>query len=259
MTSASLRIVSRYLSRLAGPVAEAAAAVLLEGYVRSGDADAFARLVERHGPMVLGVCRRVLGASADVEDAFQATFLSLARQARSIRDRDRLAAWVHRVAVRIARKVRSRAAPPPADEPPRRSSDDPAANAAWREVCQVLDEELMRLPEALRAPLVLCYLDGATRDEAAGRLGWSLSTLKRRLERGRELLCGRLTARGIAPAGLAAALVPGGLRAAVPVRLAAAAKGLSVSFGAGAAVGSAVLALARISHRGACAMAPELA
>jgi hypothetical protein len=89
MTSASLRIVSRYLSRLAGPVAEAAAAVLLEGYVRSGDADAFARLVERHGPMVLGVCRRVLGASADVEDAFQATFLSLARQARSIRDRHR--------------------------------------------------------------------------------------------------------------------------------------------------------------------------
>src|SRR5262245_5449484 len=204
MNNTPLHAVFRYLHALGPPPEGGGDGPMLRQYVQSGDVAAFEWLVRRHGPMVLGVCRRVLGLTPDADDAFQATFLALALQARSIRDTDRVAAWLHRVAYRTARKVRVRAAPLTLGEPtPLSAKDDPAAQAAWAELWQILDEELNRLPERLRGPLVLCYLDGATQDEAARRLGWSVSTLKRRLEQGRELLRRRLNARGVAPVGLA--------------------------------------------------------
>jgi RNA polymerase sigma factor (sigma-70 family) len=194
---------------------------LLDRYVAGRDAGAFAELLRRHGPMVLGVCRRALGQAHDADDAFQLTFLALARRAGSVRG-DGLAGWLHRVAARTARKAAARRRPfaPAADRP---GPDDPMADIAWREVRRALDEELARLPARQRSALVLCYLDGRPRDEAARRLGLPLGTLKRDLERGRRALRERLAARGLAPAGLAlAALAPDGLRAAVPAGLVAA-------------------------------------
>src|SRR5262249_13255741 len=151
------------------------------------------------------------------EDVFQATFLTLARKAGSVRKSESLGCWLHGVAYRIA--VRARVA-----ERRRlreRRSDhvqaaDPSGEVSGRELCAILDEELMRLPDRCRRPLVLCYLEGRTRDEAAEALGWSLGTLKRRLEEGRERLRGRLTRRGLTLSGtlLAVALVEGAATAA---------------------------------------------
>jgi RNA polymerase sigma factor (sigma-70 family) len=176
-------------------------AQLVEGFVRSRDEAAFAALVRRHGPMVLATCRQVLGGSALAEDAFQAAFLVLARKAVTLSKREPVASWLHRVAYRLAIRAR-------ADEARRgrieqraatRPPAGPPAEAAWRELHAILDEELARLPEKYQAPLVLCYLEGLTHDEAAARLGWPAGTVKSRLARGREVLRSRLTRRGLAP------------------------------------------------------------
>jgi RNA polymerase sigma factor (sigma-70 family) len=161
----------------------------------------------------LGVCHRLLGDTPDADDAFQATFIVLARRAGAVRRGESLGCWLYGVAVRVAHKALRRRPPPV--PPPRPGPPDPAHVAAWREVARVLDDELGRLPDRLRAPLVLCYLHGGTRDEAAAELGWSLSTLKRRLDRAREVLRARLAGRGLAPAGLAG-LVWGTTATAVP-------------------------------------------
>jgi RNA polymerase sigma factor (sigma-70 family) len=198
-------------------------AELLGRYAERRDPEAFAAIVARHGPVVLAACRRVLGSSADAEDAFQAVFLGLARRAGAIRGPAALPAWLHRAAIRTARKALARRRP--ASPLPDDVADpaDPLAGVAWRDLRRVLDEELDGLPEEYRGPLVLCLLDGCTRDEAATRLGFSLATLKRRLDAGRELLRARLLRRGVAPVALAAAVLePAGLRAAVPSELAAA-------------------------------------
>src|SRR5262249_37460559 len=153
------------------------------------DETAFAALVRRHGPMVLGVCGRVLHSHHAAEDVFQATFLVLARKARSIRKHDSVASWLHGVAQRLALRAkadtmrrqinepgagaRSRAGARSADRAP-----GPPTEASWREFCAFLDEELGRLAACYRAPLVLCYLESRTRDEAARQLGWSLRTLE---------------------------------------------------------------------------------
>jgi RNA polymerase sigma factor (sigma-70 family) len=196
---------------------------LLSRYAGRRDPEAFAALVRQFGPLVLGVCRRVLGPSADADDAFQSVFLALARQAHTFRDAQALPAWLHRVALRTARKARARRAPHLSEatggEPA--GAADPLAEVAWRDVRRVLDEELDALPEKYRAPVVLCWLDGLTQDEAAGRLGVSLNTLKRRLGEGRAVLRARLARRGLAPVLVgAAATAPDGLRAAVPHTLA---------------------------------------
>jgi len=209
---------------LADHLAARPAAELLARYARERDPDAFAGLVQQFGPLVLGVCRRVLGPSGDADDAFQAVFLALARRANAFRDAQALPAWLHRVALRTARKVRTRRAAP---RPPgtREPTDpcDPFASVAWKDVRRVLDEELDALPEKVRGAVVLCWLDGLTQDEAAARLGTSLNTLKRRLETGRTLLRSRLARRGLAPVLIAtAALAPDGLRADVPGALATA-------------------------------------
>ena len=164
---------------------------------------AFHVLLRRHGPMVLDVCRGVLGNEADAEDAFQATFLIFARKAGSIRKTASLASWLHGVAYRTALKARAQSASRQRHEAcvPARMSSQPD-DLSWREVRQVLHEEVNGLPERYRAPLVLCYLEGATQDGAAVQLNLAKSTLRERLERGRALLRTRLVRRGLGPAAV---------------------------------------------------------
>jgi len=186
-----------------------------------GDESAFTILVERHGGLVMGVCRRVLQHTQDAEDAFQATFMVLARKAGKVAWQESIANWLHGVACRIAFQVRR--------EKARRRvqgtlANEPAVNGpdpAWSELKPVLDEELERLPAKYRIPLILCCLEGKSRDEAAAQLGWSIGSLKGRLERGRELLRSRLVRRGLAlSTALASLLVIGGsANAAVPLTL----------------------------------------
>jgi RNA polymerase sigma factor (sigma-70 family) len=174
---------------------------LLERFAVRGDEAAFARLVRRHGPMVLGVCRRVLGSHHDAEDAFQAAFLILARRAAAVRWHDSAGGWLFRVAYHLALKMkadadRKRTVPLP-DVP----GPDPAARGGG-ELHMILDEELSRLPEKYRAVLLLCHGEGKSRAEAARELGWKEGAVKVRLERGRKLLRDRLARRGVAVPGL---------------------------------------------------------
>jgi RNA polymerase sigma factor (sigma-70 family) len=197
---------------------------LLECFAVRREEAAFETLVKRHGPLVLGVCRRVLHNGPDAEDAFQATFLALARQAESAGRCGSVGGWLYRVAYRTAVKSRARAASRRLQElqgePP--VSEDPLAAVTGRELLTTLDEELQRLPEIYQVPLVLCYLEGKTADEAARQLDWAVRTLKRRLRQARERLRIRLTRRGLS---LSAALLTAGVvqeaTAAVPVSLAA--------------------------------------
>src|SRR5687768_991240 len=164
---------------------------LLQTFARTGDESAFALVVRRHGGLVLGVCRRLLGSLDDAEDAFQATFLVLARKAGEVAWQDCVRNWLHGVAYRVARKARAarqRRAHKERQAAPAASSLD----AAWTEVSAVLDEELTSLPPRYRAPILLCCLEGKSREEAARELGWSEGSVKGRLERGRELLRRRL-------------------------------------------------------------------
>ncbi|HEV3117880.1 MAG TPA: sigma-70 family RNA polymerase sigma factor, partial [Gemmataceae bacterium] len=196
---------------------------LLERFMALQDQAAFAALVERHGSLVLSVCRRVLPHSHDAEDACQAAFLVLARKAGSIRKRDSLASWLHGVAYRSAMSLRRHLSRHHRREAPLKdiASSTRTDELTWREVLGALDAELERLPETLRAPLVLCYLQGKTRDEAAQELGWKVPTLRGRLERGRRLLRSRLTRRGLAlsAALLAPALARQATAAVSPTRV----------------------------------------
>jgi RNA polymerase sigma factor (sigma-70 family) len=172
---------------------------LLERFVRERDEAAFAVLMHRHGPMVFGVCRRMLGDGHDADDAFQATFLVLVRRAASVEPHSPLASWLYGVAQRVALKARARAA---ARHHRQRELTDmprkePLDDMTWRELRPLLDEEVGRLPEKCRVPMVLCYFEGKSYDEAAQELGWPKSTLASRLGRGRELLRQRLVKRGI--------------------------------------------------------------
>lgn len=185
---------------------------LIERFVLAGDQEAFAALVDRHGPMVLGICRRVLRDPHRAEDAFQASFLVLARKASKLRVDGSLASWLFGVARRVAlaarRSEQRQQRLPFRARSPLEISSAQAPRSDWDDLLQLLDVELARLPDKLRAPLIACYLNGRTQDEAARELGWSLSTLRRRLEQGRELLKVRLTARG---ATLSAGLYAGAI------------------------------------------------
>jgi RNA polymerase sigma factor (sigma-70 family) len=186
---------------------------LLDRFRRDRDPAAFETLLRRYGPTVLAACRKVLADPSDVDDAFQATFLTLLRNPAAVRDARSLGGWLYGVAHRTALRARSarmrrdrlrpnvvaRRTPPPAD--------DPAADLSWREACGTLHAELDRLGDPYRLPLLLCYLEGLTRDEAAARLGCSVGVLRGRLERGREKLRRRLVRRGVTlSAGLLAAV-----------------------------------------------------
>jgi RNA polymerase sigma factor (sigma-70 family) len=168
---------------------------LMQRWRAGADPAAMDQLVRRHGQMVLGVCRRVLRDPVDVEDAFQATFLVFVRRGRSLERPERVAGWLHGVAVRVACKARADRArrrqretimlDPPAPQPPEDTSD----------LRRILDEELDRLPAKYRLPIVLCELDGRTLDGAAKILGWPKGTVAGRLSRGRDALRRRLSAR----------------------------------------------------------------
>lgn len=213
------------LNRLAPEVTDAEA---LCRFRRDRDEEAFALLIKRYGPLVAGVCRRVLGSRPEADDAVQATFWTLARKARSIRQAKTLPAWLHAVAYRTARKALARLGPPPLNPPAPPAPDDPLADASWREVRQLLDEEVHRLPPRLRLPVLLCYFEDLTRDEAADRLGWSLSTVKRRLDQARGRLKARLVRRGVVPGLLGAtALLGDRLNARISPNVEAACVGLA--------------------------------
>jgi cytochrome c peroxidase len=196
--------------------------VLLKQFTERQDEAAFGTMLYRHGPMVLDVCRSVLRNEADAEDAFQATFLILARNAASIRKTTSVGSWLHGVALRTALKARARVSTREKNEaraPERQASD--ADDLAWREVQQVLHEELTGLAQRYRDPLVAYYLEGKTQEETAAQLGLAKSTLKERIERGRSLLRARLVRRGLGPVAiLAAAAWPAAAHASVPVALA---------------------------------------
>src|SRR5262245_24135865 len=242
MSVRSIEVLKRYLRRLCDEAVQTEDAVLLNRFVTANDREAFELLIARHGPMVLGTARRLVGNTHDAEDVFQAVFLSLARLAKSIRQGAALPAWLHKTTCRVAAKFRANRLVQSAPPPERYEHCDPGAGLVWREVCQALDEELQRLPQRLRSPLLLCYLSGLTRDEAARQLGWSLGTLKRRLEEGRKTLQVRLEKRGIASVGLAlAVLTPEALQAAVSKSLAE--SSLALVFSTGAAVPATISAL----------------
>src|SRR4051794_8170095 len=209
MTSARADFVLQYIRRLAGArrAAPSPDGQLLERFTAQRDEAAFATLVRRHGPMVLNVCRSVLRHEQDAEDAYQATFLVLVRKATSIRRPEAVAGWLYEVAYRVAvqaqadaarRRALERRAPPLADA-------DPTLDMTLRDLRRVLHEELRRLPDKYRLPLVLCYLEGRSHEEAAGQLGWSKGTFRGRLDRGREHLRRRLAARGVALSALLSA------------------------------------------------------
>jgi RNA polymerase sigma factor (sigma-70 family) len=201
MAQAQLHTVLRDLRQLvgAGPVADLTDAQLLKRFATRQDRDAFAALVARHGPLVWNVCRRELGHDQDSEDAFQATFLVLARQAAAIRNGATVAGWLYRVAYRTALKARIDQTKRQAQE--RKAAAMPPAKPQEElhlaELQRALDAELARLPEKYQAPFVLCCLEGKTKGEAAGQLGWKEGTVSTRVSRARQLLRERLTRRGI--------------------------------------------------------------
>jgi RNA polymerase sigma factor (sigma-70 family) len=209
-------MATQQLNRLAGLLSGAYAAArlgaesdaaLLDRCRKGNDPAAFEALVRRHGGRVLAACRKVLADPADVDDAFQATFLVLLQKPRAVRKSDAVGSWLYGVAHRIAVRARGTAARRRTllkKAAPRCAEAPPAPDLSWREACGVLHEELDRLPDTLRRPLLLCYLDGLSRDEAAHQLGWTLNEVRGRLERGRVRLRNRLLKRGIA---LSAALL----------------------------------------------------
>ncbi|MBN9517170.1 sigma-70 family RNA polymerase sigma factor, partial [bacterium] len=197
----SAHLKPRELCELAGP----GDADLLARYTATGDPDVFASLVRRHARTVLGACRRVLADAHAAEDAFQATFLQLARKAGGLRHPSALPGWLYRTARRTALRHRPPPPPPPPDRPPVR---DPLDVLTARELLAAVEAEIARLPRAYRLPLVLCYLDGLPRDAAADRLGVPPGVFRGRLDRGRERLRAALTRRGLAPAAALGAFAP---------------------------------------------------
>jgi RNA polymerase sigma factor (sigma-70 family) len=183
----------------AGPDTAITAGRLLERFLAGHDDAAFRALLQRHGPMVLGVCRRLLRHEQDAEDAFQATFLVLVRKATTIAKRHAVGSWLYGVAYRVALKARTWALRRRTHETQAvtRSMADSPDELLWRDLKPVLDDEVHRLPEKYRAPVVLCYLEGKPYAEAAQQLGCSKATISLRLAEARERLRERPNRRGV--------------------------------------------------------------
>jgi RNA polymerase sigma factor (sigma-70 family) len=221
-------------------------AQLLESFVARRDEAAFEVLVWRHGPKVLGVCRRVLRHAQDAEDAFQATFLVLVRKASSVGSGRAVGSWLYRVAYRVALRARERARKRAAGATPVEdvAVAERAPDLVWGDLRPVLDEEVNRLPEKYRAPFVLCYLDGKTNEQAARELGCPHGTVLSRLAWARQRLRARLTRRGLGLAcvPLAATVAPDADAAVSPALVDATMKTVPLA-AAGRAVGGEVAAL----------------
>ncbi|MCI0682354.1 MAG: sigma-70 family RNA polymerase sigma factor [Gemmataceae bacterium] len=194
---------------------------LLERYRARRDEAAFEALVRRHGPMVLGVCRRILRNHADADDAFQATFLVLVRKAGAIRRKGMVGNWLYGVAHHTALKARAMHSKRRTKEQEAAAPKSNANEEAWRQAQLVVDDALAGLADKYRVPIVLCDLEGRTIKEAARQLGWPQGTVASRLTRGRAILARRLTRSGLklSAAGLTLLLVPGTMSAQVPAPL----------------------------------------
>jgi RNA polymerase sigma factor (sigma-70 family) len=221
MADRSLAALLRHLRQRTAPTPELSDGQLVGRFAAVRDEAAFEALLERHGPMVLNLCRSLLRDEHDAEDAFQATFLVLACKAGSIRKSRSVASWLYGVARRIALRARARAARRRQETLDRIDPAGPQTDSAdLRELRWLLVEELQRLPEKYRAPLVLCYLEGKTNQAAARELGWPSGSMSTRLARGRELLRERLAAKGLPiSAGLLTLTATGTVRAVVPAPL----------------------------------------
>lgn len=221
-------------------------AELLARFVADRDGEAFALLVRRHGPMVHGVCRRVLRNDADADDAFQATFLVLARRAGVVRPRSMLGNWLYGVAYRTALEAKRAAAVRRVRE--RRAAEmkttAPATDSAEPDLREVLDRELAALSDEYRVAIVLCDLEGLSRKDAALRLAWTEGTLSGRLARARSLLAARLSRCGLSIPAAGLGVLTGSASASVPVALveSTARIGVLVAAGEAGAVASAPVA-----------------
>jgi RNA polymerase sigma factor (sigma-70 family) len=217
---------------------------LLERSLGRGDDAAFGTLLRRHGSMVWALCRRVLGDCPDAEDAFQATFLVLVRKGASLDRPELLGNWLYGVAWRTARKARAASARRRAREKPLEDVAAPSTDVPWRELLPALDEEVSRLPDKYRAPIVLCYFRGKTYAEAARTLGLAEGTIASRLARARERLRRRLSRRGSAVSGglVTAALSHGAAPAPPPSAVVSATSLAARSLAPGAALGGAISA-----------------
>src|SRR5215469_27009 len=217
---------------------------LLQRFIAQHDEAAFTVLIRRYCRTVFSVCRCLLPCEADAEDAFQATFLVLARNAESIRKGQSLGSWLYGVAYKTALKARANAASRRNHEAktPVRSVSSPADDLTWREVQAALHVELNRLSEEYRAPLVLCFLESRTLDEAAKQLGCGKGALRGRLERARQLLQSRLARSGLGPMAVVAAWAVTGTASASRVASTVKAAATVAAGGAATAVVSAEVA-----------------
>jgi RNA polymerase sigma factor (sigma-70 family) len=227
MTQSTLGRVVRHIGRLVAADArrELSDTELLQHFAVDREEQAFASLFHRHGPLVWSICYSVLQHRQDTEDAFQATFLLLARRAGSIRKTEAVASWLYRVAHRVATKAgqnmaRRRIARQEClahcqeKQGDQRQFSPPETEAAWRELQAVLNEEVERLPEKYRPPFIMCCLEGKTGPEAARQLGWKVGTVTGRLTEARKLLQRRLSRRGVALSSVLAAVTVAHARAA---------------------------------------------
>lgn len=237
-----LQLVLRHAAAVGCPAEPDA--LLLKRYARYRDEVAFAELVRRHGRLVWALCRNLLPSEADADDAFQATFLALAKSANTIRDAARLGPWLHGVAYRVCLKAKREAARRKRRQQvaSAKEASRPVADSAWDAALAAVHEEVHRLPEPLRVAFVLCCLEGKGATETAEQLGWKLGTLSGRLTRAKEVILARLAARGIAAAVAGAAAVSGGASGSVPAAVMVRTAELIVD---GATVPSSILSLSQ--------------
>jgi len=254
MPEQQLSDVIRYIRRIASTEDKARTdRELLAAFSTRNDQAAFTALVKRHGSMVMSICRRVLHHLQDAEDAFQATFLLLARRSTGIRKQESLASWLHGVAFRMARKAKQSASRRRKYEGTVQpaQSDNPTAALEWREVQAILDDEIQRLPEIYRTPFILFYVENRKQAEIACQLGIKEGTVWSRLAHARRLLQERLSRRGVAlPAVLGLLAVSAeAATAAVPGTLVSSVVQAATLSAAGGAASAQVMALLQGAHQ----------
>jgi RNA polymerase sigma factor (sigma-70 family) len=250
MPTARMAPLLRHMHKLAGADGRLSDAELLESFRCHHDGDAFRVLVQRHGPMVLGVCRRALGPGPDCEDAFQATFLVLVRKAKRIRRPELLGNWLFGAARRIALKAKARSI---RDAQRRRPLDEQVASPVCDTIrhddaSQIIDDAVARLPAKYRIPIVLCYLQGQSQADAATRLGCAVSTVSTRIARAKARLRTLLIRQGMTAASAMhmAALSPQSLTVSVPAQLALATRAAAIATASGTgAIPLSILALTK--------------